>query len=147
MLAWDMSTQRLIAEFPGHISSINTIAFSGDGRYAVTASDDRHVKLWESGKFRSHLTLAGHLADVHSAKFTSDMRTIASADSKGAFALSHTESGQELFDINFAPAVLMKFTFSPDDRLLACLLDDSTGSGQPQTVRILQWRAGRYRLR
>jgi WD40 repeat protein len=45
---WDVESARVVAELRGHGSLVNSVAFSPDGRWAVTASDDCTARVWQA---------------------------------------------------------------------------------------------------
>src|SRR5205823_1720856 len=44
---WDAATSRLLAVLTGHQNAIWSVAFSPDGRHAVTSSSDQTARLWD----------------------------------------------------------------------------------------------------
>src|SRR5437868_6297630 len=58
----------------GHTRSINDIAYSPDGNFIASASDDHTVRLWniKTGAFLKHLL--GHTDDVFKVRFSPDIR-------------------------------------------------------------------------
>lgn len=45
---WDVIQSRTIASFSAHDEGINSISYSPNGRYIVTASDDNTIKIWNA---------------------------------------------------------------------------------------------------
>ena len=66
-----------------HSDSVNSVSYSPDGRFIVSASNDKTVKVWDASTFELVKTLEGHSYDVHSASYSPDGRFIVSASSDG----------------------------------------------------------------
>ena len=64
--------------FKGHRKSIDSIAFSADGRLLATASRDATVRLWDVLTGTHQKTFEGHTADVKGVTFRPDGQTIIS---------------------------------------------------------------------
>jgi WD40 repeat protein len=54
-----------------HSGSVNRMAFSGDGKWLATASDDQTVRLWELESHKSRV-LRGHTGPVADVLFAPD---------------------------------------------------------------------------
>ncbi len=106
----------------GHSDSVNSVAFSPNGRTLVSGSRDHTIKLWDTASGHLMRTLTGHSDDVLAVAFSPDGRTLAS----GGYYHDHTiklwdvASGQLLHtlplqDIDYVWSV----AFSPNGRILA----------------------------
>ncbi|HEU0200340.1 MAG TPA: TIR domain-containing protein, partial [Burkholderiaceae bacterium] len=72
-------------------------AFSADGRYLVSGSQNGTLQRWERAPLRPlGALLLGHARDVSSVAFSPDGTTIASGDREGALRLWDAASGQPL---------------------------------------------------
>ncbi len=52
------------------MNSVNTISFSPDGKYLVSGSSDKTVKLWDVELQKEVVTLKGHMLRVNSVAFS-----------------------------------------------------------------------------
>src|ERR1019366_5339496 len=64
----------LIRSLEGHAGSVTGVALSGDGRIAVSASDDQTLKVWEVASGRELRTLTGHSSRVSGVALSGDGR-------------------------------------------------------------------------
>ncbi len=115
---------KLLVEFDGHQSEVTHMAFSRNGRYAVTTSGSE-VAVWHTGSGSEPLIVAGHRDDVTAAAFSPDSRRLVTADADGDVLI------RDLKDL-FAPPVtcdgkrpdLVSATFSPDGTIVLTLSSD-----------------------
>jgi WD40 repeat protein len=63
----------------GDLPRINSAAFSPDGKYVVTASDDGAAQIWNVETAKTVATLRGHILGVQSAIFTPDGKSVITA--------------------------------------------------------------------
>jgi WD40 repeat protein len=67
---------------PGHTNLVRSLAFSSDGTFLVSGSNDKTIKLWDIQTGGVVKTIGGHTGRVFSVSISSDGATIASG-SKG----------------------------------------------------------------
>ncbi|HKZ56124.1 MAG TPA: hypothetical protein VJ024_00310 [Thermodesulfovibrionales bacterium] len=61
-----------IRTFSGHNSGVNSVSFSPDGKYALSGSSDKTLKLWVIETGREIRTFSGHNGGVNSVSFSPD---------------------------------------------------------------------------
>jgi WD40 repeat protein len=62
----------------GHSSWVYSVAFSPDGKYLASCSQDKTVKLWSIESQREVTTLQSHRSEVNSVAFSPDGKYLAS---------------------------------------------------------------------
>jgi len=72
------------------------VAFSPDGRYALSGSPDNTMKLWDVSSGMEIRTFQGHTNSVNSVAFSPDGRYALSGGSSGATAIWDVASGHEI---------------------------------------------------
>lgn len=64
VVAWDLDTRQVLFKFIQHEGSIFGVAFSTDGRYLVSCSDDRSIRLWDMTNGLQRAVGWGHHARI-----------------------------------------------------------------------------------
>jgi WD40 repeat protein len=75
---------------------VNAVAVSPDGRFIVSGSDDRTVKVWELESGRLLRSLEGHTGGVNAVAVSPDGRFIVSGSSDRTVKVWELESGRLL---------------------------------------------------
>jgi WD40 repeat protein len=106
--------------------SVNSIAFSPDGRYLATASQDGTARVWDAAFGQLKFTLSGHLGAVTSVAFSPDGRVLATTSRDRTAKVWNTASGQAILTISGHTRLITSVAFSSDGRYLATASLDST---------------------
>ena len=71
---WDIATGKCRRVFKGHEDMILSVAYSLDGRFALSGSEDRTLRLWDIATGQCIRVLTGHRYDVRSVALSRDSR-------------------------------------------------------------------------
>jgi WD40 repeat protein len=74
----ELATQKEITKPQGHSNKVKSVAFSPDGKYLASGSNDMMVKLWSVESQKELTTLLGHKDSVFSVAFSPDGKYLAS---------------------------------------------------------------------
>jgi WD40 repeat protein len=75
---WDISTQKLITTYKGHIDDVYAVAWSPDGQYLASGGVDHTVQVWQALTGHLLFTYRGHSGDIAAITWSPDGRFIAS---------------------------------------------------------------------
>lgn len=102
----------------GHTDGINRIAWSPDGKYLASPSDDKTIRIWDGSTGECIRILEGHTGGVRSVSWSPDNQSIASGSSDCTFRLWDASgncfhTGETLLiDLSYV-------SWSPDGTMLA----------------------------
>jgi len=120
---WRVSDGALLStlesDVPGNRDMVIDLAFSSDGQFLATASDDKAVRLWQVSDGRMLATLTGHADHVWQVAFSPDGRYLASSSVDGV-RLWRVPDGSPLLTL----VGQMDAAFSPDGQFLATRSSD-----------------------
>src|SRR5437870_3098950 len=92
---YDLSTGRLLEPIlTGHTGSVYAVALSGDGRHALSGSDDDTLRWWDLEGGRCRRTLAGHTGSVEAVALSGDGRHALSGSSDDTLGWWDLEGGR-----------------------------------------------------
>jgi WD40 repeat protein len=104
----------------GHSSFVSmSVAFSPDGKFLATGSQDNSIKLWNVETGWQLKSLDGHTEAVNSVAFSPDGKILASGSGDQTIKLWNVENGQEINSLHGHTHFVQSVAFSPDGKTLA----------------------------
>src|SRR5262249_35000389 len=125
-----------------HTDTISSVAFSPDGRYALTASRDSTIRLWSLTDGQEVRRLEGYAPSVESVALSSDGRHILTGDSDNTARLWDSASGgiEDTFGRSSADTNITSVAFSSDGaRVLTGSSDGTARLWDVQNARELRY--------
>jgi WD40 repeat protein len=126
LAVWDLRTKKEVFRLHGHEGPVQGVAFSPDGRWLASGSEDRMVKIWDARRGTAVRTLAGHKAPVLGVAFSPDSRRLASASWDTTVKIWDRAGGNEVRTLRGHTGGVFGVTFSSDGRRLASASLDQT---------------------
>ncbi len=132
---WRTETGELAITLSGHDRWINSAAFSPNGQWIVTASDDHTARIWNAQTGKSLVELRGHTGEVTSARFSHDGKLVVTASKDSRARVWEVTQVTEQVTSNLAVKLLNTFihnkavnsaVFSPDGQTVATASEDTT---------------------
>ncbi len=101
-----------------HAESVNAVAFSSNGQFALSGSNDKTMKLWEPVSGREIRTFTGHTQGVTSVGFVPGGKQLVSGSWDKTLRLWDMATGKEIKTIDYGNAI-MSVHVSPDGKRVA----------------------------
>ena len=123
MKLWDVATGKELRSFTGHTNTVRSVAFSPDGRFALSGSGDSTLKLWEMATGKELRSFSGHTNATNSAAFSSNGRYALFGDD--TLHLWDVSTGTMLRSFRWhAGGCVTSLALSPDGRLAVSAGDE-----------------------
>ncbi|MBK9388045.1 MAG: protein kinase [Planctomycetes bacterium] len=129
------ASRRRGSALEGHVDRVTALAFSADGRWLASGSDDRTLRVWNttSGE-RTPRILLGHLEGVNGVGFLSDGQSLVSCSVDATWRLWSLDACEALTRTNGHAKGAQGIAFSPaGTQLLSLSLDGSAALWDPRT--------------
>ena len=109
-----------------HSMSIEAIAYSPDGAYLASGSNDNTIKIWEVETGRLLRTLTGHTDSVYSVSYSPDGKYVASGSQDKTIKLWEVTTGNCIRTLTGHTSYVKSVMYSPDGKHLASAAWDNT---------------------
>lgn len=76
---WDPISEECIDTLIGHSAKVNSVMFSPNGKWIISASSDSTIRIWNARTGKTKRVLSSHSGSVNSAQYSNDGKYIISA--------------------------------------------------------------------
>ena len=135
----DNTEENLVMTITGHELDVSSCAYSPDGRWIVSGSWDRTLRVWDAQNGQEHLILRGHEKDVTCCAFSPDGHWIVSGSMDKTLRVWDANTGLEQMVLKGNGDVVASCAFSSDGGLII------SGSWD-DTARVWDANTGREKL-
>jgi hypothetical protein len=114
------------AELRGHTDRIWHAAFSPDGKWVVTASQDQTARVWEALTGKGSVELRGHTDRVMSAAFSRDGKLVVTMSDDGTARVWEVATGRSVAELRGHSDVLTTIALNLDGTQVVTASQDQT---------------------
>ncbi|WIA35410.1 hypothetical protein OEZ86_003855 [Tetradesmus obliquus] len=115
MFLWTPAASKShIARMTGHVQLINQVTFSPDGRWVLSASFDKSIKLWDGVKGTFVATFRNHVGPVFQVAWSSDSRLFVSGSKDSTLKVWDVRTRKMMVDLPGHADEVFAVDWSPD---------------------------------
>ena len=116
----------LIRTFEGHDGCVSAVAITPDGKFAISASHDMALKVWDLEKGEEKITLKGHDDGVIAVAITPDGKYVVSASHDRTLKVWDLEKGEEKITLRGHDVWVNAVIITPDGKYVVSASNDCT---------------------
>ncbi len=113
---WDMQTGKEVRRFEGHKGAVMSVAFTPDGRHALSGAYDKTVRIWEVATGKEVRRFEGHKDGVATLAVSADGKRVLSAGRDHVVRLWELDSCKELFAGEGHTELVLQVALTSDGR-------------------------------
>ncbi len=122
----DVTLERELAQFHGHMDYINSVAYSPDGHFIASGGTDSTIHIWDLRERREKAVMRRHHNSIFEVSFSPDGRRLASAGMDQTVVVWDTQEWRELRVLRGHSDEVWTVRFTPDSRQLVTGSKDGT---------------------
>ena len=109
-----------------HEDTITSLAYSPDGKFLASASEDRTIKIWDAASGQNIATYTGHTESITSITYSPNGKFLASASNDKSIKIWDTFSGQNVSTYTGHEGKVTSIAYSPNGKFLASASEDKS---------------------
>jgi WD40 repeat protein/serine/threonine protein kinase len=117
---WDTTSWTETRQMTGHTESVRCVAFSSDGQWLASASEDASARIWDVATGHQLSTFRGHTGQVLCVQFLPDKSFVVSGGEDGKIHVWDSLTANELSAIQVHSSPIACLALSPNGKWLAC---------------------------
>ena len=133
----DPRTGAVKALLRGHSKVIQSLAFSPNGRWLLSGSNDKTARLWDVASGQTRAVLRGHKSDIRTVSFSPDGRRAVTGEVLGTLILWRIPEMEQIAKLGGHKYGTYTAAFTPDGRWLL-------SGGFDNTIRLWDGRTGKF---
>ncbi len=123
---FDTESRQPVRLLSGHEDRVESVAFSPDGHFLVSAGKDRRILLWDLSTGDIQQTYQGHTDTINTVAFSPDGKILASGGSDRLVILWDVSTGGRIQTMSEHTAAVNQVAFSPGGDILASASSDTS---------------------